>query len=167
MKNLIYYLLLVSTAIITIGCKKKTVVKEEVLPVNTELINGLPNWKKQNGYLFSIFSRSQYANSSNNPTYGYTQYALFNDPEKIIAQSINHTIINFYPNFLANISVGKVTHNNNVLAQTNGGSSVTYYKNNSGQIINNNTPTTWTTEGNQSFKPLNITIARGYPVIPI
>jgi hypothetical protein len=158
-------LLFVCTALsTTLACKKTETLPEVIPVVNTPLTNGVPTDKKQNGYLYSVISAQTYSSGS----FGYNvmSVASFNDPETNLMGDFNHYNPNqsFNGTNKGNVDVGTVSLNGNNINKALGSNIVFYFASN-----NSNPPTnysaTWTTAGNKTFVPLNVTLPRGYPVI--
>lgn len=156
--------LLVCFTALLFNCRKPAIIPMQLLPENTELKRGLPqNPKSINGYLF--MKELHPLNSSN---YNYF-YGAFSDPKKNLLNGYNHYngMVNTTTiEFSGNVNVGDLTFNSNTLISKTTLASILFYKNilaipNSPPV----TKATWSHEGNGSFKPIEITIENGYPLI--
>jgi hypothetical protein len=155
MRSRLFFLSLPVLLALLFACKKpKSIIPDQPAVVNTDLANGLPSdTKKINGYLFAS------VNFSSDSYY----YSIFSDPGKELAKTYNHrnNTIQFDQQVLGNVDVGSVRQNGYTLSHQNTGQSVIY----SEAIYAAPTTVIWTSDGNGSFKPLNVNVARGYPYI--
>ena len=166
MKKLSFIILSITSVVLLFSCHKKEKEPAQLELVNTEMTDGLPqNYKSINGYLYSGVQTYQYSSSS---TYYYSfSYAAFCDPSKNLISSYNHYTNN--KNFsnvpLGNIDVGNVTLNGvNVFKNLQQNFEVSY-QNNSSNINFLNYNASWKTDGNRTFKPIEVSINKGHPVI--
>ena len=153
--------------IFLISCKKdKTLTVVDPPPVTTEIANGLPaNPKKINGYLYASCVSSIYSGSGNTYSSQY-RFAAFGDPARNLISGYNHysniTSFNTPTTDMANVSVGDLNFNGVLI---NSGGSTSYQ---SSTYTNSPDYTAhWVSEGNLSFKPLDLLVSRGFPVISI
>lgn len=149
------------------SCNKKKETIDEPENINTSLVDGLPENKKLiNGYLYSSLQTYQYSSSSS--YYYMNSYAIFSDPAKNLISTFNHYYNNkmFVQSINGNIDVGNVYINGITLPKSLQSNFEVYYTqgfNSSSNFFNYNA--TWSTEGNKSFKPINLSIGKGYPLI--
>lgn len=159
------------TLLFLFSCAKKEKPYEQPVVINTELSDGFPeNIKAINGYLYSGVQTYQYSSSS---MYFYTfAYAAFSDPARNLLVPYNHYSNN--KNFsnnnvgIGNIDVGIISLNGNTVNKNIQSNFEVYY----GQNFNNNVSflnlnANWLSEGNKTFKPLNIIINKGHPIIAV
>lgn len=148
-------------AIALYSCQKNDTTEQPLK--NIALNNGLgdsPN--KLNGYFFSSINKT----ISNNYTYYNQQhFAFFGDPSRNLMINFNRLTGNeqiFDMAARSNVSVGQVTIMNAAI----GSKTATTYSSFTNIYQNlENSNFTIRTEGNGSFKPLNLTITRGFPKI--
>lgn len=146
------------------GCKKtSTSTTNPATPANTDLANGLPKDAQSiNGYF--------YANSTSNFGSMYINgYCVLHDEPTDLMPNYNHyTDQQTFSGTgnLGNIQVGNVSFNNTTLFESNNGVNSIFY-NFSNTIGNGSIPSTatWKTDGNGSFKALNLNVSRGFPKI--
>jgi hypothetical protein len=138
-----------------LACKKpKSIIPDQTAVINTSLANGMPaDIQKINGYLYADINYSNFNNS----------YSAFSDPAKSLVSTYNHrnNNVQFSQPVLGNIDVGQVSFGGLNLSRQNTGTSVMYEMSNSVGFQNN----VWTSDGNGTFKPLSINMARGFPVL--
>lgn len=153
--------LFVCFAIFLIACDKpKAKIPAEEPTVTTEMANGFPdNKEKIHGYfyaantLFSTLNRSRYL------------YAVFGDPARDLMQNFNHvanTTRNGGQQNSGNVNVGAVSFND---YQINPSGLAAYYSNNSVSVLD--VSTKWRTDGNGSFKPVDLNVPRGFPTVNV
>ena len=167
-KKTISCILIIASALLIVSCKnkKKSAITDTPEAVNTEIVNGLPdNPKLVNGYLYSCNQTTKYANSSSF-YYSFYVYVAFSDPARNILATFNHfsNSKNFSSNNGGNIDVGSVSLNQNTINKNFLSSELYYTSNLSGQSFSN-TNASWSTVGNNTFKPINVSLSRGYPLI--
>lgn len=167
MKKTSLIILSIATTALLFSCKKKEKEPEEPALINTSMDDGLPeNYKSINGYLYSGIQTNQY--SSSNISYYNFLYVAFCDPTKHLLSSFNHysNQRNFSSNVpFGNIDVGNVTLNGSILWKSSSSSELFYTGNFNSSINSLNYNAVWTTEGNKTFKPLNLSINKGHPII--
>lgn len=152
------------------SCAKKEKPYEQPAVINTELSDGFPeNIKAVNGYLYSGVQTYQYSTSSTN-LYTFA-YAAFSDPARNLLVPYNHysNTKNFSNNVgSGNIDVGNVSLNaTTVNKNTQSNFEVYYGQNFSNNVSFFNLNANWLSEGNKTFKPLNVTINKGHPTIAV
>jgi len=149
------------------SCKKKEkkTPPEPEPSVTTEMASGLPsNINSINGYLYAGI---KYNGSSSN-YFVSSLYAAFSDPGRKLTTSYNHfldNISNFGSNSnFGNIDVGSVTLNSSFFLSRSSFDPNVFYSsiNNSGPFYNT---AHWTSDGNMSFKPLDLDVPKGFPVL--
>jgi hypothetical protein len=150
-------LALVATAFFS--CKKPELKVPETPPaVNTPLQDGFGNnMDAIHGYMYA-----EKVNASWNQSAIYNYLALFSDPGKSYLNCIDRDM--GFNSFTCdgNLDVGAVTMGGTGLFRQINFSTVLY-------MVNNTTaqPSTlkWTSEGNSSYKPLDVTLAKNFPVL--
>lgn len=151
------------------GCKKTSTSTTDpaTTPVTTDLADGLPkDVQSINGYFYANYTASNFGSTSIN---GYC--VLHDEPTDLMPNFSHYTDQQIFSGTsnLGNIQVGNISFNNITLFESNNGvNSVFYTFNNSGGSSGSNSgPSTaiWKTDGNGSFKALNLNIPRGFPRI--
>ncbi len=135
---------------------------EEPELVTTELRNGFPeNPDLINGYFYASAKKYQYNSSS---SIDLRTYCILNAPAKDLLGSFDHFNDNFQFNGSAgNVAVGDVSFNGTSLKTNSFGNSLNYIQNSN--FLGTIDSAVWKTEGNGSFKALNLNISRGFPVL--
>ena len=158
--------LLTTSALCFFSCHKKDDEIKTPEVINTELSDGFTDSRKSiNGYLYSCLQANQYSSASIN--YNMIGFATFSDPAKNLMGNFNHyNNINSISSSTnaGNIDVGDVYLATSFQKFSQGNFQLSYQQNLSSQNAFSPNPY-WLTEGNGSFKPLNITIPKGYPVL--
>jgi hypothetical protein len=145
------------------SCKKtENKMPEEPELVTTELRNGFPdNPALIKGYFYASVKNYNYNSSG---SIDVRCYCILNDPAKDLLGTFEHFNDNIQFNGSAgNIAVGDVTFNNVSLKTNSFGNSLNYTQNTS--FLSLPGSAVWKTEGNGSFKALNLNISRGFPVL--
>jgi hypothetical protein len=146
-------------ALFLVSCDKDdTAVPEEKKVVNTELASGIcPQPDKVNGFLFLSMNNT---GSAGYPSFNMTACAAFRDPAKNAMQGFNHRTgsSGFVSSATGVVQVGQVRVGAMALFQSS------FFYN--GQSTEQS-PTSphWRSDGNKTFVPLNVEVARGYPLI--
>jgi hypothetical protein len=149
--------------LISFSCEKKKTTTQDQSPITTELTSGFPSdLKKINGYFYAA-SRTNFNNF--NTSYGVNLYATFGDAARSLLSGFNHYTDSEQNNFFinkdrGNVNVGTISFNGRSFANPGGASYSQYYNLNSA-----NYSSQWVTEGNGSFKPINLVVQRGFPAI--
>ena len=164
LKNSLGFMFLCHVTFLNSCSKNKTTTPiGDPAPVTTNIANGLPeNTKKINGYLYA----GNVINLYSAGTQSYVLlYAIFGDPTRNLMGNYDH-FTNLQKNTSnindrSNISVGKLSFNGETV--TSSGNLL--YTQNSNSSNSLNYSSNWSSDGNLSFKPLNVSIARGIPVI--
>ncbi|MES2679260.1 MAG: hypothetical protein V4635_05215 [Bacteroidota bacterium] len=144
------------------SCKKsETKPPAEPELVTTELRNGFPdNANLINGYFFASVKK-YHSNPGNVDT---RTYCVLNDPAKNLLGTYEHFNDNILFNGGAgNVAVGNVSFNDVSLKTSNFGNAMSYSQ--AGNYASTPGSAVWKTDGNGSFKALNLTISRGFPVL--
>ncbi len=167
MKKTSLIILSIATAAMLFSCKKKEPEPEEPALINTSMADGFPeNYKSINGYLYSGIQTYQYSGSSVN--YYSFSYVAFCDPTKNLVSSYNHYTNqkNFSTNVpFGNIDVGNVTFNGANVWKSSSNFELFYGGNFNSNVTFLNYNAAWSTDGNKTFKPLNLSISKGHPII--
>lgn len=163
MKNAGY--ILMCLLVLFQACRKKSNEQQAVVDapkVSTELRSGLPdNSRVIHGYFYSSvkssFGGSSYARS----------YAIFNDPGADLMITYDHNFDNtsFLQPTLGNIDAGEVLFSGMPLFTQNGGDRLSYLMIGTPTTSGNAGPTSWKTDGNGTFKPIDVVLQRGMPVV--
>ncbi len=153
-------------AVLFAAChKNKRKANPDPGPQDTELAKGLPeNPRAIHGYFFAGISNYNYDLTN----YKVTLYAAFHDPAASLTKTYDHVNNNLsFSELFGNVAVGSVQFSNAMNLSVNGfgGSQVSYLYNTPFQQDVSNIVPAWLTAGNGSFKPLNISLTRGFPVI--
>lgn len=146
---------------IATSCKKNDVMSSNLTPVNKDLTNGFPdNPSKINGYLYADIQTNAYNSSSSNIS--NFLFAAFSDPAKKLTSAYNHYQSSGSFSSLGNIDVGSVALNGySLFKNVQQNFSVWYSSSYSLTYSSAN----WVTNGNGVFKPMNVNLNRGFPVI--
>lgn len=157
-------LVLIFSLTFFISCNKNktTTTPADPEPITTDMANGLPdNPKKINGYAFA----QTLVNLNSGNTNGFVYlFAMFGDPTRNLIANYDHFSNNQRSvnstNDRGNVSVGDLSFNGLML--NNFGSVVYQQTSNFASSLNY---ANWHSDGNLSFKPLNLSVARGFPAI--
>jgi hypothetical protein len=131
------------------------VIEDDPPAVNVAMQDGLPpDITKLDGYLYS-----GYVNNPSNGNYDLLTYGVFAEPEKNLTSGYNHYTNSFdwsLTTRLGNIDVGDVSVNKNKLSKMMNTPNLIYTYGIYSQFISNSIR--WFSEGNKSFKPLDVTL---------
>jgi hypothetical protein len=151
---------------VTVSCKKKEIVVEPEELISTEMKPGLPEKPGEiNGYLYSAYVK--YA--GNNYWY-FINYSTFSDPPKNIMDGFSrfYDQLNYLgPKYYGNVDVGLVNANNLLLSKNSFSPNFTYSGSQQTYFIPEGTSCRWNTEGNRSFKPMEVNTLRTYPGLTV
>ena len=169
MKTSAISILIINASLLLFSCNKKEKAIEEPAPINKALSDGFPeNIKVINSYLYSCVQTYQYSST----IYYYSfSYAAFTDPAKNLLSTYNHYSNN--KNFSSNggggnIDVGNVTLNGSFVSKNFPSNIEVYYRQNSNNNVNFlNLNAYWTSEGNKTFKSIDVIINKGHPTIAV
>jgi hypothetical protein len=147
---------------IIVSCSKKSKSPVQDPLISTDMANGLgDNPNAINGYFY--VAQRDYGSS----TIYTTIYASFSDPKKKLMTGYNHFNENSSfssNNTQGNIDVGNIFFNNWLFLNKNSfNPNVTYSANNSNGSYSSSAA--WKTDGNMSFKPLDLIVSRGFPTV--
>jgi hypothetical protein len=153
------------TLFVQFSCTKKSdKISKEEPPVNKELSNGLgSNFSKINGYLYASMKKSSYGGSGF--YYSLRAFASFGDPVRNLMSNYDHVNENtFFMEFenQPNITVGNVKFSD-IQIGSKGTTIYNYNSNQSNSAIA--ISSSWDTEGNGPFKPIDLSVKRGFPQI--
>lgn len=160
-------LALSALAILCACHKTKTPEITETPTETTEMKSGLPdNNFDVHGYMYAGFTRF---NTNMSGDYGTLNcYCAMRDPSGDLLSTYNHysgsTSFAFGPN-AGNIDVGVASFNNMQLFKNNTGQSLFYQTNGSGNVSFAGLQSNWKTNGNGVFKPVDLTVPRGFPKV--
>ena len=169
MKKTAISIIIINASLLLFSCNKKEKAIEQPVLINKALTDGFPeNIKLINSYLYSCVQTSKYSSTVYNNIFSY---AAFTDPEKNLLNTYNHYSNNkIFSSTGAggNIDVGNVTLNGSLVIKNFSSNSEVYY---GGNFSNNtnflNLNAYWTTEGNRTFKPMDVIINKGHPTIAV
>jgi hypothetical protein len=143
------------------SCKKTEIeAPSQTIAESSDFSNGLPSGKI-NGYL--------YACDANYGSFGYlSTYATFGDPARFLYANFNHrderTVATGTDN-VGNVSVGSLQFSGySVYSYNQGSNTLSYYYLNYASY-QNGLAAAWNSTGNKSFSALNLSVARGFPVL--
>lgn len=157
-------------ALLVLACDKKKTSTSTPSAVTTELADGLPdNFRAINGY-FCGDARTNYSGSYT--TASLTFYAAFADPARNLMANFNpitdQILFNNNNGNAGNVSVGSVFISGmQVPSSSFFTNEFHYFNNNSGTQQNFNYSPQISMQGNGTFKPMNLSVKRGYPKISL
>lgn len=157
------YIIIAALVFLLLSCRKK----RELAPVEEPLVNrelkaGWPeDIRAVNGYFYASrktnYDDPQYSN--------VTLYAVFRDPAGDLCSNFDHYELTMFPNFqaLGNVKVGSVYFGSETLLPSELGMGISYAMNLEFPTPMLPATASWQTDGNGSFKPVNIKVGRGFP----
>jgi hypothetical protein len=168
------YITIPFITLLLIACKKtpKPVIDDET-PVTTEMKQGLPpDMNAINGYFYSAYKITASNNSTNTTMYGF---AGFGEPARRISANYDpyydNTIFPITKN-QANVHVGEITLNDSYMMSHSSFNNqnppflYNFYQNLYNYSLTATPPSpSWKTEGNGSFKPVDVTLPIKYPAL--
>jgi hypothetical protein len=160
------YFVLASAALFIASCKKTDIpstVAEEAS--STSMTNGLPEDRTAiNGYLYA-----NYISNGNGSFSSIVNYAVFGDNARNLMSNFNHYSEQSSTNTSTtnpdrgNVNVGTISFSGNMLYQSASGTAWSYFMQQ--QTTNKNPVANWKSDGNKSFKSMDLYVNRGFPIV--
>lgn len=162
-----FTLITLAVSAILVSCDKKDPPKPKAPePVNTDMTPGMGNNSRNiHGYFYASYRQSP------SPNEGYlTGFAVFGDPARHLMGLYDHYNDNerFSSSSTSrgNISVGMTSFAGRNLSENNNpGFNLSYRLHSFQTIYGFDYSCNWHTEGNGSFKPVDLSVDRGFPRI--
>jgi len=158
-------LVLICNLAFFISCNKNKAITPpaDPEPVTTDITNGLPDDpRKINGYFYAGNAVNIY---SGNNSIGVYEYAVFGDPSRNLMANYNHLTntsrFSGNQNDVGNVSDGDLFFNGMMI----GSAGNTNYMQSNSYGGSSNSSAHWVSSGNLSFKPIDLTVPRGFPTI--